>query len=65
MGEKNIIKSETKGAAGIYIIDVDKDKASKIEGNNNRERLNNAINEFLNQKDLSQTCDSKHQQRDR
>jgi hypothetical protein len=44
-----IIKKETKQGKGIYIIEVNKDKASKVEGNNHIERINNAINEFLNE----------------
>lgn len=48
MGEKNIIKGETKEGKGIYIIDIDQDKASKIEGNTYSEKLNNAIGQFLN-----------------
>jgi hypothetical protein len=38
MGDKNIIKGETKVGNGIYIIDIDMEKASKIEGNSYREK---------------------------
>jgi hypothetical protein len=49
-----IIKKETKQGEGIYIIEVDKDKASKVEGKNHIERINNAINEFLNERSSEQ-----------
>jgi hypothetical protein len=46
-----IIKKETKQGEGIYLIEVDKEKSSKVEGSNHIERINNAINEFLTGKD--------------
>lgn len=50
-----LIKKETKQGEGIYLIEVDKEKSSKVEGNNHVERINNAINEFLNEKDSHNT----------
>jgi hypothetical protein len=46
-----IITKETKQGQGIYLIEVDKEKSSKVEGNNHMERIKNAIDEFLNEKD--------------
>ncbi|MGZ3837218.1 MAG: hypothetical protein ACXVBR_13460 [Flavisolibacter sp.] len=46
-----IITKETKQGEGIYIIEVNKEKASRVEGSNHMERINNAINEFLNEMD--------------
>jgi hypothetical protein len=50
MSEK-IIKTETKQGEGIYLIEVDKEKSSKVEGSNHVERINNAIKDFLSGSD--------------
>jgi hypothetical protein len=42
-----IIKRETKLGKGIYLIEIDKEKSSKVEGANHKERVRIAINEFL------------------
>ena len=42
-----IIKKEVKEGKGMYVIEVDKDEASKVPGSNYAERVNNAIKEFL------------------
>jgi hypothetical protein len=47
--KKDIIRSETKIGEGIYSLNVDRDRASKLEGNDNAERLNNAIRDFLSE----------------
>lgn len=46
--KKNIIIREQEKGRGIYIIDVDKNQAGKLRGNNHSERLGNAIRDFLN-----------------
>lgn len=42
-----IIKKETKQGTGIYLIEVDKEKSSKVIGSNHAERVKNAIQDFL------------------
>jgi hypothetical protein len=49
-----IIKKETKQGEGIYLIEVDKEKSSNVKGSNYVERINNAISDFLTEKDLHQ-----------
>lgn len=47
MGNKDIIKKETKEESGIYKLDVDREKTSKVVGETPAEMLNNAIKEFI------------------
>jgi hypothetical protein len=55
MEEKNIIKKETKEGNGIYIIEIDKEKASTIKGDTYTERVNNAIKDLADRSDKRTT----------
>lgn len=45
--KKNIIVKEVEKGHGIYVIDVDKSKAGQIKGSSYKEKLDNAIRDFL------------------
>jgi hypothetical protein len=47
--QDNIIKKEIKESSGIYLIAIDKEKASVVTGENYSERVSNAIREFLDE----------------